>query len=80
MHMGDIQINVLAKRALPMNLLRCKLSIFGATKFDPRSDRWVRVTFFQGAPLMHEIHPNEWLFPVLPEIVISATSMSEQNT
>ena len=66
-HMGDIQMNVLAKQALPMNLLRCKLSMFGATKFDPRSDRWVRVTLFQGAPLMNEIHPNEWLFPILPD-------------
>jgi hypothetical protein len=65
--MGDIQMNVLAKQALPMNLLRCKLSMFGATKFDPRSDRWVRVTLFQGAPLMNEIHPNEWLFPILPD-------------
>ncbi|MEF1307726.1 hypothetical protein QTO17_38360, partial [Vibrio owensii] len=53
--MGDIQMNVLREDALPMHLLRCKLAIFGATKFDPRSDRWVRVTFFQGAPLLDEI-------------------------
>jgi len=65
--MGDIQMNVLHKNALPMHLLRCKLSIFGATKFDPRSDRWVRVSFFQGAPLLDEIHDGEWLFPVLPK-------------
>ncbi|WP_372067812.1 hypothetical protein [Vibrio pelagius] len=65
--MGDIQMNVLHKSSLPMHLLRCKLAIFGATKFDPRSDRWVRVTFFQGAPLLDEIHEGEWLFPLLPE-------------
>ena len=65
--MGDIQMNVLHKSSLPMHLLRCKLAIFGATKFDPRSDRWVRVTFFQGAPLLDEIHEDEWLFPSLPE-------------
>lgn len=64
--MGDIQMNVLHKDSLPMHLLRCKLAIFGATKFDPRSDRWVRVTFFQGAPLLDEIHDGEWLFPILP--------------
>lgn len=64
--MGDIQMNVLHKDALPMHLLRCKLSMFGATKFDPRSDRWVRVTLFQGAPLFDEIHSDEWLFPLLP--------------
>ncbi|WP_198552861.1 hypothetical protein [Psychromonas sp. Urea-02u-13] len=68
--MGDIQMNVLHKEALPIHLLRCKLSIFGATAFDPRSDRWVRVTFFQGAPLLDEIHQqtlkDDWLFPLLP--------------
>ncbi|PQJ88569.1 hypothetical protein [Aliivibrio sifiae] len=64
--MGDIQMNVLHKSSLPMHLLRCKLAVFGATKFDPRSDRWVRVTFFQGAPLLDEINDGEWLFPLLP--------------
>ncbi|MFT6139489.1 MAG: hypothetical protein ACJAXN_000679 [Psychromonas sp.] len=68
--MGDIQMNVLHKASLPMHLLRCKLSMFGATTFDPRSDRWVRVTFFQGAPLLDEIHAqtakDDWLFPLLP--------------
>ncbi|WP_222937583.1 hypothetical protein [Spartinivicinus ruber] len=65
--MGDIQMNVLSKDALPMHLLRCKLAMLGATKFDPRSDRWVRVTLFQGAPLLEELHENEWLFPLLPD-------------
>ncbi|RTZ17779.1 hypothetical protein EJ063_03055 [Vibrio aquaticus] len=68
--MGDIQMNVLRQDALPMHLLRCKLAVFGATKFDPRSDRWVRVTFFQGAPLLEEINdPNycdTWIFPIMP--------------
>ncbi|WP_019672976.1 hypothetical protein [Psychrobacter lutiphocae] len=66
--MGDIQMNVLHKEALPMHLLRCKLAMFGATKFDPRSDRWVRITLFQGAPLFKEAHGEEWLFPLLPKI------------
>ena len=64
--LGDIQMNVLHKSSLPMHLLRCKLAVFGATKFDPRSDRWVQVTFFQGAPLLDEIHQDEWIFPLLP--------------
>ncbi|OAJ93267.1 hypothetical protein [Vibrio bivalvicida] len=68
--MGDIQMNVLRQDALPMHLLRCKLAMFGATKFDPRSDRWVRVTFFQGAPLLEEISDPEysdtWIFPTMP--------------
>ena len=66
--MGDIQMNVLHKDTLPIQLLRCKLSMFGATKFDPRSDRWVRVTLFQGAPLFDEVDSDEWLFPLLPKI------------
>ncbi|NOI66083.1 hypothetical protein [Vibrio sp. 99-8-1] len=68
--MGDIQMNVLREDALPMHLLRCKLAIFGATKFDPRSDRWVRVTFFQGAPLLNDIkspdYMDNWIFPLMP--------------
>jgi len=64
--MGEIQMNVLHRSSLPMHLLRCKLAVLGATKFDPRSERWVRVTFFQGAPLLNEIHEGEWLFPLLP--------------
>lgn len=65
--MGDIRANILAKDFLPMHLLRAKLSMFGATKYDPRSDRWVQVTLFQNAPLMDEIHANEWMFPLLPK-------------
>jgi len=65
--MGEIQSNVLDEDFLPMDLLRAKLAMFGATKFDPRSDRWVQVTFFQSAPLMDEIHNGEWLFPQIPK-------------
>ena len=51
-----------------MNLLRCKLSFLGATKFDPKSDRWVRIALFQGAPLPHEITrdpaaADDWFCP-----------------
>lgn len=75
--MGDIQMNVLQKDTLPIHLLRCKLSMFGATKFDPRSDRWVRVTLFQGAPLFNEVHSDEWLFPLLPKLDKGSTVDSQ---
>ena len=39
----------------PIDLLRCKLAMFGAQKFDPRSDRWLRITLFQGAPFPGEL-------------------------
>ena len=65
-HMGDIQCNSIGKDMLPMDLLRCKLAVFGATKFDPRSDKWVRVTLFQGAPLYKNISDISWIFPTPP--------------
>ena len=77
--MGDIQMNVLQKETLPIQLLRCKLSMFGATKFDPRSDRWVRVTLFQGAPLFAEVHSDEWLFPLLPTLPLGMPETSAKT-
>ncbi len=52
---AEVQGNLAAKSMLPIDLLRCKLSFFGATQFDPRSDRWVRINLFQGAPFPDEI-------------------------
>ena len=67
---GEIRKNLLAGDTLPMHLLRCKLSFFGATKFDPRSSRWVRITMFQGAPLLEDIGQpfhDDWFMPVMPD-------------
>ncbi len=67
---GEIRKNLLAGDMLPMHLLRCKLSFFGATKFDPRSSRWVRITLFQGAPLLEDIgepFDDDWFMPVMPD-------------
>lgn len=64
----EIRDNLLSERCLPIDMLRCKLAFFGASKFDPRSDRWTRITLFQGAPTAGEIAAGEtddcWL-PVL---------------
>ena len=65
---AEIQDNLIGVDCLPINLLRCKLAIFGATRFDPKSDRWTRITLFQGAPLVDELqHANadDWSFPVV---------------
>ena len=56
MEFAEIQDNTISSSMLPIDLLRCKLSFFGATKFDPRSDRWVRITMFQGYPFPEELH------------------------
>ena len=53
---SEIRDNLIAADMLPIDLLRCKLSFFGATKFDPRSDRWVRICMYQDAP-----YPSEML-------------------
>ncbi|KQY33810.1 hypothetical protein [Rhizobium sp. Root483D2] len=65
---SEIRDNLIAGTCLPIDMLRCKLSFFGAAKFDPRSDRWTRITLFQGAPDFDDIGAGEtdncWL-PVL---------------
>ena len=50
-------------------MLRAKLSLFGATKFDPKSDLWTRITLAQGAPLAEDLaNPDaqDWWCPVQP--------------
>lgn len=52
---AEIRDNVLATAMLPIDILRCKLAFFGATRFDPRSDRWVRISLFQDQPFPDEL-------------------------
>ena len=52
---GEIRDNVLDHAMLPIDILRCKLAFFGASRFDPRSDRWVRISLFQGLPYPDEL-------------------------
>ncbi|MCV2880726.1 hypothetical protein [Actibacterium sp. XHP0104] len=47
---AEVHDNLIAADMLPIDLMRCKLAFFGATHFDPRSDKWVRISLFQGAP------------------------------
>jgi hypothetical protein len=65
---AEIRDNLLSAEMRPIDLLRCKLACFGATRFDPKSDRWVRITMFQNAPLPEEIgqcDPDDWVLPSL---------------
>ncbi len=52
---AEIRDNLISADLLPIDLLRCKLSFFGADRFDPRSDRWVRICMYRDAPFPHEI-------------------------
>lgn len=72
---GEIRANLWHRDMKPMHLLRTKLSFLGAQRFDPRGDRWVRVTFFQGAPLVSELNAepvdllefDDWSFALAPQ-------------
>jgi hypothetical protein len=57
---GEIRDNLIAGDVRAVDLLRCKLSFFGCTRFDPRSDKWLRITLYQGAPFPDEIGEGDW--------------------
>ena len=60
---SEIRDNLLNSKMLPIDMLRCKLSFFGATKFDPRSDRWVRICMFKDAPFPEELtNKDNWSY------------------
>lgn len=63
---GEIHDNTISATLLPIDMLRAKLSFFGATHFDPRSDRWVRIRMYAGAPYPDEINEQNadlWVYP-----------------
>ncbi len=61
---AEIQDNTIGDKVVPIDMLRLKLSFFGALKFDPRSDKWLRICMFQGAPLPHELknYDQQWVY------------------
>ncbi|WP_231582039.1 hypothetical protein [Puniceibacterium sp. IMCC21224] len=66
---GEIRDNLIAADCLPIDMLRCKLAFFGATRFDPKSDRWTRITLAQGAPLPEDLGTpgaDDWWLPTGP--------------
>ncbi len=72
---AEVQDNLLDTTMRPIDLLRFKLAFFGASKFDPKSDLWTRITMYQGAPMPHEIptaNLDSWMFPVSPSATATA--------
>ena len=61
---SEIQDNIIGQSLIPIDMLRLKLSFFGALKFDPRSDKWLRICMFQGAPLPDELknYDAQWVY------------------
>ena len=66
--LGEVNDNILAKNTIPINMLRFKLSFFGASRYDPKSDRWLRVSFYAGAPFysdLNSINVENWGFATM---------------
>ena len=61
---SEIQDNTIGENVVPIDMLRLKLSFFGALKFDPRSDKWLRICMFQGAPLPDDLKKfdQQWVY------------------
>ena len=65
---AEVQDNILSKQTIPINMLRFKLSFFGANRYDPKSDRWLRVSFFSGAPFLSNLNAknvDSWGFATM---------------
>ncbi|WP_170763627.1 hypothetical protein [Ruegeria lacuscaerulensis] len=63
---SEIRDNTISASVMPIDMLRAKLSFFGATHFDPRSDRWVRICMYAGAPYPEELTEDRadlWVYP-----------------
>jgi len=70
---SEVQDNLLDESMRPLDLLRFKLAFFGASKFDPKSDLWTRISMYQGAPMPDQLSDSDhdkWFFPVIPKQVI----------
>jgi hypothetical protein len=56
---AEVRDNLIGASMRPVDLLRAKLAFFGASRFDPRSDRWLRISLFADAPFPEEICRTE---------------------
>ncbi|MFC6873352.1 hypothetical protein [Halobellus marinus] len=67
---AEVRANPLGRDFVPLSLISCLKAIWGIQKAHPKSEGWVRGTFFQGAPLPVDVeHGDEsyWLYPEKPE-------------
>ena len=53
---AEVRDNLTGSDMLPIDLMRCKLAFFGASRFDPRSDKWVRISLFQNEPYPSDLN------------------------
>lgn len=57
---AEIRDNLIDRSMRAVDILRYKLAFFGVTRFDPRSDKWLRITMYQGAPFPTELGERDW--------------------
>lgn len=63
---AEVRDNTIDAAMMPIDLLRYKLAFFGATQFDPRSDRWLRICLYANAPYPEELSHQDadfWPYP-----------------
>jgi hypothetical protein len=68
---SEIQASVCAEDFTPCDAIRCFLTVLGVELPEPHSARWVRGTFFRGAPLPEDIadgDSHDWILPERPEV------------
>jgi len=68
---AEIRDNLIDADCRPIDMLRFKLALFGAGKYDPKSSLWTRINLFQGAPFPEELSldgVDDWLFPTRPVV------------
>lgn len=66
---SEIQASICADDFTPSDAIRCFLTVLGVEMPEPHSARWVRGTFFRGAPLPEDIavgDGRDWVLPDLP--------------
>ena len=71
---AEAHINPLAQGFVPLDLQRFQLAIYGMENFNPQSTDWLRVTLYQGAPIVNDLlnkeFKDDWLFMPKPTGVV----------
>ena len=66
---AEIRANPLDADFIPLSYISCLKAIWGIQKAHPKSQGWVRGTFYQGAPLPDDLRNGAepyWLYPSKP--------------
>ena len=68
---AEARVNPLSADFLPLDLQRFQLALYGMENYNPQSTDWLRVTLFEGAPTVADIHAgnqvDDWLFLPRPQ-------------